>query len=382
MIEPWKYLSVLKGLQAEYGALVALEPPESATVTALVQLWHRLPKPDANDQTPGSDIDANSEQGELFGMPRGEAVWRRLSGQLLSKVKDKWDPDRPVLLDGEWLEDAVAYETVLDNCRMSGRRPLPVTGLGRAEAYQAVISRAVRADGGGVVLRLGRDDFRGRAPNEVKELINGWLASLGLRPDEVDVVLDLRSIEKLFRERDELFAEAMLRTLPHLHDWRNLALVGSGIPVNAKGFQADDITPFARPEWWLWLALRQRLKVIGRIPVFGDYGVIHPDRVEAIGNTKAYSRIPAILYTSHDDYLMVRGRDLNRGWTTADERRLFQRLLDGPDWCGPTFSKGDEWIADVALGRDGPGGWMTWKRTGECHHWTYVSRQLANQLDF
>lgn len=382
MSESWQYLSILKGLQAEYGALGWLTPEDAARVTPLIQLWHRTPKSETGDETTDSVDNYGDGQAELFGRQRGELVWRRMSGQLLSKVKASWLPDRPLLLDGEWLDDAEAFETVLANCRMAARRPLPVTGLDRPSDYAAVVARAVATDGAGAVLRLGRNDFRTRPADELRAAIDRWLDSLRLGPAQVDLVLDLRVAELLSRERDEFFLESMLRTLPHIDQWRNLAFAGSGMPANAKAYQRDDITPFARSEWWVWLALRQHAKEFARFPVFGDYGVIHPDRVEAIGNPKIRVRIPAVLYTSHDDCLMIRGKDLNREWTAADVRKLFRRLIDGPDWCQPGFSRGDAWIADVVAGREGSGGWMSWKRAGQCHHWAYVSRQLASLPEF
>jgi hypothetical protein len=380
--ESWQYLSVLKGLEAEYRALGWLSADDSAVVTPLIQLWHKVPKSETGEGAAAANDAPGPSQSELFGRQRGEIVWQRLEKQLLRSINRTWLPDRPILLDGDWLEDAEAFDTVLANCRMAARRPLPVTGLDRPPDYASVVARAVQADAGGVVLRLTRNDFRTRTAGELEAAIDAWAASLGLSPSEVDVVLDLRVVQSLFRERDERFVESMLGTLPHIGDWRNLALVGSGMPANAKSFQRNDITPFARPEWWVWLALRQLANEFARLPIFGDYGVIHPDRVEAIGNPKINVRIPAVMYTSHDDCLMVRGKDLNRGWTVADVGRLFRRLMDGPDWCDRDFSKGDAWIADVESGQtETAGGWMSWKRAGQCHHWTYVSRQLANLLD-
>jgi hypothetical protein len=380
--EPWRYLAVLKGLEAEYRALAWLSIDNAASVTPLIQLWHKAPKPEGGDAAGDSDDQARGDQVELFGRQRGEAVWRRLSRQLLANVRETWPHGRPLALDGEWLEDAEAFETVLDSCRMSGRPPLPVTGLHRTAEYSEVVDRTIRKDGAGAVLRLGRSDFRNDSADDLRHTVDEWLASRELLPGSVDVVLDLRAIQSPFRERDEYFLKSMLRLLPHVEEWRNLAFAGSGMPENARSFGRDDITPFARSEWWVWLALRQRGRDIPRLPVFGDYGVIHPERVEAIGNPKVTVRIPAVLYTSNDDCLMVRGKDLNRGWTIDDVRHLFRRLIDGPDWCDRGYSKGDEWISDVVSGKtETAGGWMSWRRAGSCHHWTYVSRQLASLLD-
>ncbi len=387
MAEQWEYLSIVKGLQAEYGALVDLNPDIAAHVTPLIQLWARKPKEEEGSAEPddNSDLEA-TEQARPQQEPMWDEgvvgiVWGRLNRQLLAHVKRKWPADAPVILDGEWLEDPESYRTILSNCRTVHRRPLPVTGLARDEGYQAVVASSVAIDAGGLVLRLGRNDFRSPEPETLSERIESFLSRFGLKPSKVDLVLDLRFVSFLHRERDEIFAESMIRSLPHLEQWRNLALVGSGMPRDGRGFRTNDVTPFWRNEWWVWLELRRRIASLGlqRLPVFGDYGVINPEQVEVpTGDSRPLSRIPQVRYTVGDNCLMIRGLDL-RDTDPAHLKPLFQQLLDGRDWCGATYSKGDGWIARVAAGSPNPGTWSTWKRNGQSHHWTYVSQQLASQ---
>jgi hypothetical protein len=381
------YISIVKGLQAEYGALVDLDPDTAAYVTPLIQLWARTPKEENSADEPDDSNDQEvAEEAQPGQQPMWDEgvvgiVWGRLNRQLLAKVKRKWPADRPVILDGEWLEDPEAYGTILVNCRTLRRRPLPVTGLTRDDAYQAVVANSVAIDAGGLVLRLGRDDFRSSAIETLTERIDSFLSRFGLQPAEVDVILDLRFVGFLHRERDEVFAESMIRSLPHLKAWRNLALVGSGMPRDGKGFRTNDITPFGRSEWWVWLELRRRIAALGlgRLPIFGDYGVINPEPEVPTGDSRPLSRIPQVRYTAGDDCLMIRGLDL-RETDPAHLQPLFQQLIDGRDWSGASFSKGDAWIARVAAGSPNPGIWSTWKRNGQSHHWTYVSQQLATRF--
>jgi hypothetical protein len=365
----------LKGLQAEYSALASLDPTVAATVTPLIQLWNRGTASDSEDPEGGDDEPhgAIGQQG-MWGEPAGDLVWRRLKRQLLDKVKDRWLTSAPLLLDGGWLETASAFENVVRNCRASGRPVVPVTGIDRADGYQAVVARSIHREG--AVLRLVRSDFEPAGSVRLKAAIDEVLERLGTEPVAVDVVLDLRYIREPYRERDELVAESMLRSIPYLRDWRNLAVAGSGIPPNAGGFNRDDITPRARNEWWLWQELRRRAHVVARVPVFGDYGVIHPEPVEQPTESRRLPRIPAIAYTAGDDFLMVRGIDLNRGDPQV-VRDLFKRFMNVREWCGADFSVGDTWMARAAAGEINLGNWMSWKRAGESHHLTYVSRQLA-----
>ncbi len=377
MSDTWTYLCILKSLQAEYAALADLDPAAASGLTPLIQLWDRGAASDDADPE-ADDVEPPDTGGQqlIWGEPSGEVVWRRLKKQLLDRITG-WPASIPLLLDGGWLEGAAGFENVMANCRAFGQVVLPVTGTVRPDAYQAAVTRFVQPTG--AVLRLGRPDFEVDRET-LRARVDDLLARLGLQPQAVDVVLDLRVLAQPYRERDEVFAESMLRTLPYLDRWRNLAIAGSGMPANAGGFNRDDITPRNRVEWWVWQELRRRAATIGRVPVFGDYGVIHPERVEQRTESRRLPRIPAITYTTRDDFLMVRGIDLNSGDPQV-VRALFQRFMDVPEWCGPTFSAGDAWIAKAAAGEINLGNWTSWKRAGENHHLTYISRLLATQLE-
>jgi len=362
MAEKWFYLSTLKGRQAEYGALAELDPETSRRVTPLIQLW------------PGNTEDDGSVLQQFWPDEGEDAVSGSLIKQLLEKVKDTWSPDRPVLLDGEWLAGAAAFKGVLAASRAFGRKPLPVTGLGRSDAYQNVIAESIALDHLGCVLRLVRDDFR----DDFAQRLEAFLSRLGLPPSEIDVVLDLGHLERQYLERDEIFAASMIRSLPHLQDWRNLVLVASAAPASARGFQPNGIEPYPRLEWWLWQLLQERADSLDRLPTFGDYGVIHPDRVEESANPRALPRVPQIRYTGESECLVVRGLDLNKH--DADHvPPLFRQLMKRDEWCGHKYSAAERWIADVAQGNQKVGNGMVWKRVGTVHHWTFVIQQLANR---
>jgi hypothetical protein len=383
MTASWRYLLIMKSLPSEYRALTRLEAEVASSVTPLIQLWDRTPNPEVEEDGEGPDEDPTnqgpqSQQG-LWGDDPGSAVWDRLRRELLDKVRTIWPSEQPVILDGGWLTNSLAFAAVLNHCRAFGRKPLPVTGLTRPAAYQEVVAAATAKDREGLVLRLERSDF-GRDDETLAGRIDRLLASLGASIETTDLILDLRSVDRQFRERDELVAESMMRSVPHLDRWRNLALAASSMPRDGRGYDQNDITPFDRVEWWIWLELRSRGAIVGRIPVFADYGVIHPDRVETITAPKSLPRIPQIRYAVRDQSLMIRGRDLRKE-DASHLRLLLQRLTEGSDWSGSAFSAGDAWIDKAARGLDGPGDWGTWKRVGQVHHVTHVSRQIATMFD-
>lgn len=378
VFEPWRYLLVMKGRPAEYAAFAQLRPEIAAAVTPLIQLWAPAKAPSGDDGAEeGASVtpEPQAQQG-LWPTDPGADLWGRLFKGLLAM--GTWPSSRPIIIDGGWLGDAV-FGSVVNNARAAGHCSLLVTGLDRGEAHQGIVADAINRDSAGVVLRLGRADFE-PSSEPIANRINHLLDRLGVTADQVDIILDLRAVERLNRERDELILESMLRSLPDLRRWRNVATAASSMPPNATGFPTDDVKPFDRVEWWIHKELRTRRSVVGRLPVFGDYGVIHPDPVEPTGDARRFVRIPQIRYAAGDRALMIRGVDLRQdpGGRLGE---VFASLIAGGDIASPDFSAGDRWIHDVARGEDGPGSFVTWKRVSQNHHVTHVSFQLASSSE-
>jgi Beta protein len=366
----------MKGLGAEYRALAKLDRVNAALVTPLIQLWDRGSASDDPEPAESAAVwPSEPLQEAIWARSSGDLVWERLNAQFLTKVRDDWRTGRPLLLDGGWLASAQDFSTVLEACRAGGFGAIPVTGLDRPDAYQNVVSATHQRYGCGAVLRLDRRDF-GESAAELRQRVDEVLARLVASPIAIDLVIDLRYIDRLYWERDTVFAESAMVSLPHLGEWRNFAVAGSGMPPNAAGFPKDDIKPFPRTEWQMWQDLVRRNRA-GRLPVFGDYGVIHPEPVERTTTPKKLPRIPSIRYTTNDQCLMVRGVDLASG-DQSRVRDLFRRLVTGPDWCGDSFSSGDTWVAQAASGDGNLGQWGTWKEVGQSHHLAYVTRQIAS----
>lgn len=386
MAAAWRQLVVMKSLPAEYRALRSLRPDVARAVTPLIQLWDRKPTASVEEGEQEPD-EADPASAGFFGQQPiwedGEAhpVWKRLRNGLFTKSRGSWSKDQAILLDGEWLDDPAAFPTIVANCRAADMIVVPVTGLDRSAAYgEAIVASTSGRDG--LVVRLRPTDFLGGATN-LRERLNRLLAPTKLGPTGADLVLDLGCLEDAFLERDELNAESMVRALPYLDDWRNLAIVGSGIPreVTESRFKRDEITPFRRLEWLLWKELLARRDHIGRLPAYGDHGVIHPDRVEPIGEPKSLPRIPKIIYATRDELLMIRGHDLRSAGDDGQLRTLLDLLKDNGAWAGPAFSDGDAWFDRAARSIDTPGDWGTWKWAGQVHLLTHTSQQLASLLD-
>ena len=367
----WKYLSIVKGREGEYRGLLDLDPEVLADITPLINLQPGEPKEDEADPVAGG----------FWPSDEGTKVAGSLNDVLLSDIHARWPSGHPLLLDGLWLKDPASIGTVIDSARAAGFVPLPVTGLDRADTYQDLVAQAIRLDRQGTVLRLGRADFR-PVRDDLADRVPALLERLGLKPAEVDLIIDLGEIDRLRWESDELTFEAMCEAALSVGDWRNFAVAGSSQPgKNHPKFIDNGIELFPRLEQWIYQKAQMR-GCITRLPIFGDYGTSHPEPIEAMPS-KNIQIIPQLRYATADGWLMVRGLNTtDNGWEHL--QALCQKLTERPEWCKGSFSEGDRWIERVAngelvKGKPIKGNYTTWKEVSQAHHLAFVSRQLASQ---
>lgn len=346
---PWTYLAILKGKQGEYAALGDLDPATRAKVTPLFQL--------------------RNNKGD-------EAAVAELASAM-KNLRTGWDPERPVLLDGDWMTNQEwGLWRALDAVHSHGRPALPVTAIGRSSTYQRSVKRAVEAWHEGVVIRLGREDFS--RTEGVTGLLGGLVSDLGVEPAQVDLILDLRSIQQAHLDADEIAAIGMLNQLPHIGEWRHLAIAATGMPASVSAFPRNQITPLRRLEWWLYQGVRSQSHSIGRLPTFGDYGITHPDQVEDSTNPKFMRPTAHLRYATDNNWLIVKTRTIDSGGIDALPE-LFRALVERPEYQCVGTSSADRWVEEVSKGKVRPGNTTTWRQHGTGRHLTVATQQLSNQ---
>jgi hypothetical protein len=87
----------------------------------------------------------------------------------------------------------------------------------------------------------------------------------------------------------------------------------------------------------------------------------------------------SIRYTTPESWLIVKGRNVNQ-YGFEQYYDLCKQLIGRPEYVGPEFSWGDEFIWKCAQETAGTGNATTWRKVGVNHHLTLVARQLSNLL--
>ena len=191
------------------------------------------------------------------------------------------------------------------------------------------------------------------------------LQMLGLERHDCDAVLDLGMIRDSVVSRVAT-AEAGLRVLPALAEWRNVVCAFAAFPealgqVGAQG----EVTQVSRSDALAYATLVDRDPE--RRPIFADYTVGNPYHADA-----AWSPVPTLRYAESDSWMVHRG--ITKQNSNQQYVRISQDLVNAPYYAGAAASAGDRYFAEVARGCGSPGNPMAYM-------WAATSRHIACVLD-
>jgi Beta protein len=345
--KPWTYLALLKGREGEFSALAKLQPGARGRTMPLILLRG------------GSKADDDPAQ----------------LADALDRMRRTMDREGPVLLDSAFLERPDSLAACLEAARNKLWLGVPSLRLTDIPRFESVV-RDASGRGTGAALRITREDLA--MPEELAAGLADGLTTLGLAPENVDLVLDLGAITWMHLGSLELAAVTALNALPWIGRWRHLAIAASGMPRDLREFEADDISAIPRPEIALYSALHRRRRTITRFPVYADYGVAHPSAVDDTADVRVLNMTASLRYSTPYEVLVVKGLPVRSG---GYERfpDLLARLTKHPDYAGDAFSDGDGAIKRAAQGA-GPGMGTKWREWATSHHLALVTRQIATQF--
>lgn len=244
----------------------------------------------------------------------------------------------------------------------------PVYGFDRDLAlWPLVVRQAERS--GGMLLRLDPDDLE--FPEETIEKI-GDLKSHGVDLRMLDVMIDQRFLsnqQKTMTAAGEIadFIESLAKSFR----FRKVLIAGSCAPKTVTEIQKDGYGAIERHELKLWAILAtERLPIM---PIYSDYGVVHPDFSDLTLATHINGKIR---YTQGTSLHIHRGHSLRIGDKYGQYRRLSAEVAGSRHYQGNNFSYGDRYVYDCATGHAGTGNPGTWVLVDQNHHFTYAANQL------
>lgn len=248
---------------------------------------------------------------------------------------------------------------------------VPAASPGRSAAYLNAVRDLVAGRHADLCLRLRYEEW----PSVLGETqLRDFLRAMGVPHERTHLVLDLGD-----DVGDAALAALTAQLLAHgpWSAWKSLVVLGTGMPRMLPAGAGTH--PVPRREWVLYRQLLRNGR-LPRRPVFGDYGVAHPDPTQDV-DPRIMNVSASLRYTTTDQWLAVKG-GLFKGSggrsLGADAVPPVCRVLAAhPDYLGPGHCAFERWIDDVVHGRESGGNPQKWRSMATSHHLQFVTDQLA-----
>ncbi len=351
-----RYVPIIKGKLGEFKALGELADQIKDAIEPFIEV---PPIPwDFEDDEPARSI----ERHLLKFVPNLEKYWGK---NRLAFLDLNFIPQDVRMNNGEH-----PLKSIFDAARAKELSLIPVVGLERDTDYVEIAKNILAQDGRGLCVRIETTDID---DEDMEDSLLDLITTMGVNSTEIDIVIDLKGIQK---DQIGLLTRSVrdvVRSLPMLEEWRSIALVATAFPQTMSGFEPNSVSLTNRVEWQLWTNLFHNAAKITRMPDFGDYTIVHPELLDI--DPRIMQLGAKIKYTFDNDWIIVKGTSIKRGGPEQTVE-LCKILIGLSQFCGAEFSWGDQYIQNCAEEATGYGNQTTWVTVGVNHHITYVVNQL------
>src|SRR5581483_3575927 len=136
---------------------------------------------------------------------------------------------------------------IVSECVSMGLRPIPVVNLNDADSIKEVAATLAKRHRTGFCVRLTKSDFKDT--EQLNEKLRGLIDSSGVNIDQIDALVDLKSITG---NEYEYFLK-LSQEVVSIAKWRNLILAAGSFPEDLTGCKFDEQTFLPRLEWRGWI---------------------------------------------------------------------------------------------------------------------------------
>lgn len=268
-------------------------------------------------------------------------------------------------------------DATLAGFRLLNEQGVPVTptyGLERDDDLWEPLHTIVKTFGRGFCFRIDIDDLDDQAENTMSQIIERS-AQLGLKPKNVDLLIDLRDLSgQDLAELKEIVLD-FLQFIPQGQAYRSIILAGSSALKSVGEIPKDGVMEIVQNELRIWAEIQRDIPESLNL-IYGDYGVVHPDFSE-----RGYAKYmnAKIRYTCKGSISYYRGHGLLYPIKDYEQYHdLAEKVRVASNYMGQEFSFGDQYINDVANISVSPGAPATWVLADMNHHLEYTVMQMID----
>jgi hypothetical protein len=353
------YVPVLKGKAGELDALSNLSVSAKENITPLIDVPRHVD---------------NKNKGKSF---------QRHIDDFVKKISSSWSGNICVdLFDiplSRRLDDGShPVEYLFERLAGGEVNSISVTGLDRDDDYNKAIKEISDKYESGVCVRLQVDDLE--VPEDALDELDDMLGFFNLSIEEIDLVLDLRSIRTLDVDVAVDIVSSSLDELSSAGTPRTISLTASSIPQSlSEDVNTNSEGLVERKEVLIWNKILQKYSTHPLMPAFGDYTTVHPDYVDLDMRIISNRMGPSIRYTSIGNWYVIRGssfRSHPKGYKQYYD--LAKQLVSSSYFMGEDYSYGDSIMYEKSQDVGGTGNPGTWVKLSVNHHMTYISECMSS----
>ncbi|HET54716.1 MAG TPA: hypothetical protein ENN33_05810 [Ignavibacteria bacterium] len=355
MISRDKYAPILKGKYGEFTALSKLDDEIKQNIIPIVDLLQFVPQVVKDPK-------------------KKEKTFDDYVNTIIKYFSDKWDKERLIYIDCYMTDDEGLLENgihpakhLINNLIEKEFNVLPVFNNVVSLEYKQSIKELTEKIGKGTGLRI-YDITVERINNEIEES----LSFLNLAPNQIDLIIDLRSLIDSDTQNKIEFVTDIFDNLRYLSRWRSVVLAGGNFPIDLTDLAPNEVHALERKAWSVWNGLINTAE-LERIPAFSDYAISHPKMSEFESDYPNASA--SIRYTHKENFYVYRGRGTRqRGFEQFYD--ISETLINSPHFYSIEHCKGCEFIYECGNDKTSTGNLMKWRWVGTAHHITVVVNQL------
>ena len=353
MFDHKHYVPILRWKRAEWVALGNLTMNDRRHATPLIELTPRSFQARNNRPVPNpADVLANNAE----------------------DIQRHWG-QTPFFVDLLHLDPALridnrrqVLEFLAEQTRIRGLALIPVTGLSRDPGYQQSVASVIALDSRGACIRIHPAEIQ--TPN-FSESLSQLLNTLQLDITDADCLMDYQ-----MWQQGAPTVTALSNSIPSIDSWRTFTVASGAFPRDLTGFTVGQHF-LPRFDWMTWRTQISNGLIPQRLPTFSDYTIQHAAFAEPPERANFSA---SIRYTSEDHWVIMRGesvfKDNGPGYDQWPANA--QLLCARGEYCGQSFSSGDQYIFEMAAQTLRTGNPETWLRAGINHHMTFTARQIAS----
>lgn len=275
-------------------------------------------------------------------------------------------------------------EFVIEDIEKQNISTIPVTTLSRPIDYNFSIQNCLSKFQNNLAIRIYLKDLLDVSKFQME--LDNLLSFFKMPRDKVHIFLDLAEINYNFQNNGTILIDQKtldeyiqnittnINALPYLNEWNTFTILCTSVINNFSSVKVSTNCELPRLEWHIYKNLLAcELK---RMPNYGDYTVSSPDWFDF--NPRRMPVSVNVKYTVENKYLIFKGVSVN----SAGNDQIYslcQLVIKHPEYCGRTYSAGDEFIYQCGKAiRPTPGNQETRIRYWVNHHLTLVSNCLTN----